>query len=46
MQGCIADDVSREWLSTVIDTSLSGVRVVRELEQLIASGASPHHCQR
>jgi putative transposase len=32
---CIVDDFSRECLATVVDTSLSGVRVVRELEQLI-----------
>ena len=31
---CIVDDFSRECLATVVDTSLSGVRVVRELEQL------------
>jgi putative transposase len=29
---CIVDDFSRECLATVVDTSLSGVRVVRELE--------------
>ena len=31
---CIVDDFSRECLATVVDTSLSGVRVVRELEPL------------
>jgi putative transposase len=31
---CIVDDFSRECLATVVDTSLGGVRVVRELEQL------------
>jgi putative transposase len=29
---CIIDDFSRECLATVMDTSLSGVRVLRELE--------------
>ena len=31
---CIVDDFSRECLATVVDTSLGGVRVVRELGQL------------
>jgi len=31
---CIVDDFSRECLAAVVDTSLSGVRVVRELERL------------
>ena len=31
---CIVDDFSRECLATMVDTSLGGVRVVRELEQL------------
>ena len=31
---CIVDDFSRECLATVVDTSLSGGRVVRELDQL------------
>ena len=31
---CIVDDFSRECLATVVDTSLGGLRVVRELEQL------------
>lgn len=31
---CIVDDFSRECLAAVVDTSLGGVRVVRELEQL------------
>ena len=31
---CIVDDFSRECLATVVDTSLGGVRVVRELEHL------------
>ena len=31
---CIVDDFSRECLATVVDTSLGGMRVVREPEQL------------
>ena len=31
---CVVDDFSRECLATVVDTSLSGVRVVRELDRL------------
>ena len=31
---CVVDDFSRECLATVVDTSLGGVRVVRELERL------------
>jgi putative transposase len=31
---CVVDDFSRECLACVIDTSISGVRVVRELEHL------------
>ena len=38
---CIADDFSRECLATVVDTSLSGVRVVRELERLTRERATP-----
>ena len=38
---CIVDDFSRECLATVVDTSLSGVRVVRELEQLIRVRGMP-----
>jgi putative transposase len=30
---CFVDDFSRECLATVVDSSLGGVRVVRELEQ-------------
>ena len=36
---CVVDDFSRECLATVVDTSLGGVRVVRELERL---GLSAH----
>jgi len=38
---CIVDDFSRECLATVVDTSLGGVRVVRELERLTAERATP-----
>ena len=31
---CIVDDFSRECLATVVDTSIGGMRVVRELERL------------
>lgn len=38
---CIVDDFSRECLATVVDTSLGGVRVVRELERLAIERAVP-----
>jgi putative transposase len=38
---CIVDDFSRECLAAVVDTSLSGVRVVRELERLSLERATP-----
>jgi len=38
---CIVDDYSRECLATVVDTSLGGVRVVRELERLVEERAMP-----
>jgi putative transposase len=38
---CVVDDFSRECLATVVDTSLSGVRVVRELERLGVERAMP-----
>jgi putative transposase len=38
---CIVDDFSRESLATVVDTSLSGVRVVRELERLTFERGKP-----
>jgi putative transposase len=34
---CIVDDFSRECQATVVDTSLGGVLVVRELERLAGS---------
>jgi putative transposase len=38
---CIVDDFSRECLAAVVDTSLGGVRVVRELERLALERAVP-----
>jgi putative transposase len=38
---CIVDDFSRECLACVADTSLSGLRVVRELERLTNARATP-----
>jgi len=38
---CVVDDFSRECLATVVDTSLGGVRVVRELERLTFERALP-----
>jgi putative transposase len=38
---CVVDDFSRECLATVVDTSLGGVRVVRELERLTTERAMP-----
>lgn len=38
---CIVDDFSRECLATVVDTSLGGVRVVRELERLAIERTVP-----
>jgi len=38
---CIVDDFSRECLAAVVDTSLAGVRVVRELERLTIERALP-----
>ena len=38
---CVVDDFSRECLATVVDTSLGGVRVVRELERLAIERGTP-----
>ena len=38
---CVVDDFSRECLAAVVDTSLGGVRVVRELERLVDERALP-----
>jgi len=37
---CIVDDFSRECLATVVDTSLSGARVVRELDRITLERAT------
>ena len=37
----IVDDVTRECLAAVVDTSISGRRVVRELGDLIARRSAP-----
>jgi len=37
----VVDDRTRECLVLVADTSLSGARVARELDRLVASAASP-----
>lgn len=39
---CIVDDHSRECLALVADTSLSGHRLARELDMLIAARGKPH----
>ncbi|MBR9653618.1 DDE-type integrase/transposase/recombinase, partial [Thalassovita aquimarina] len=38
---CIVDDYTREALATVVDRSLSGARMPRELEQLIRQRGQP-----
>jgi hypothetical protein len=38
---CVVDDFTREALATVVDTSISGARVVRELEGLVAGRRLP-----
>jgi len=42
---CVLDDFSRECLATVVDTSRSGMRVVRELDLVMNKRGQPH-CQR
>jgi putative transposase len=37
----VVDDFSRECLATVVDTSIGGVRVVRELERLVTERGVP-----
>ena len=39
---CVLDDFSRECLAAVVDTSLSGARVVRELEFVMHQRGWPH----
>ena len=38
---CVVDDFSRECLACVVDTSIGGVRVVRELERLVMERGAP-----
>ncbi len=38
---CVVDDFSRECLACVVDTSIGGVRVVRELERLVIERGTP-----
>ena len=38
---CVVDDFSRECLATVVDTSIGGVRVVRELERVVLERGLP-----
>jgi putative transposase len=38
---CVVDDFTREALATVVDTSIGGARVVRELERLMAGRRPP-----
>ena len=38
---CVVDDFTREALAVVVDVSLSGVRVARELSRLIAQRGAP-----
>jgi putative transposase len=39
---CVLDDFSRECLAAVVDTSLGGMRVVRELELVVSQRGWPH----
>lgn len=38
---CVVNDCTRDYLALVIYTSLSGGRVARELDQIIAQGSKP-----
>ncbi len=38
---CVIDDFSRECLATVVDNSLSGIRVARELDRICAARGHP-----
>jgi len=40
----VVDDCTRECLALVADTSLSGVRVARELDAIIAARGRPRTC--
>jgi len=37
----VIDDVTKEWLAAVVDTSVSGYRVTRELRTLVARRGKP-----
>ncbi len=39
---CVVDDFARECLAAVVDTSLGGMRVVRELESVVNQRGWPH----
>lgn len=39
---CVIDDFSRECLATVVDNSISGVRVGRELDRIAETRGHPH----
>ncbi len=39
---CVIDDYSRECLATVVDNSISGVRVARELDRISEARGHPH----
>ena len=38
---CVIDDFSRECLATVVDNSISGIRVARELDRIMALRGAP-----
>jgi putative transposase len=38
---CVIDDFSRECLATVVDNSISGTRVDRELDRIVEQGGIP-----
>ncbi len=39
---CVIDDFSRECLATVVDSSISGARVGRELDRIAETRGHPH----
>ena len=39
---CVIDDFSRECLATVVDNSISGIRVARELDRIAEARGHPH----
>ena len=41
----VVDDFSRECLALVVDTSLSGVRVARELDRIVELAGPPPHAE-